>query len=110
MYKEVLYNGGVSMALNINRLRKHNKKYRLYQVGIQSNSNALEHIRKNRKVVEEVGISSGYAMPSNKLFIAKGEIKTKRKPGRIDETARLLREGKLVIDVINGEVVIINKD
>ncbi|MDE6833046.1 MAG: hypothetical protein K2J39_02175 [Ruminococcus sp.] len=31
-----------------------------------------------------------YAVPSNQPFIAKGELKTKRKPGRLEEMTALL--------------------
>lgn len=93
-----------------NKTRKRNRKYNLQGVSIKSNRNMLEHIRKTRKVVDEVGISSGYAMPSNKLFKAKGNIQTKRKPSDLDKNMRLLREGKFEVEVVNGSIVITQKD
>ena len=93
-----------------NKTRKRNKRYNLQGIGIQNNRNVLEHIRKTRKVVEEVGISSGYAMPSDKLFRAKGKIQTKRKPSDLDKSMKLLREGKFAVEVVNGSIVITQKD
>lgn len=97
------------MLIN-SKTRKRNKRYNFQGVSIQSNHNTLEHIRKTRKVVEEVGISSGYAMPSNKLFKAKGKIQTKRKPSDLDKNMRLLREGKFEVEVVNGSIIITQKD
>ncbi len=51
-----------------------------------------------------------YAMPDNKPFRSNGNIKRKRKKGRVDEGLALIRSGKLKVDLKNETVRIERND
>ncbi|MDE6101840.1 MAG: hypothetical protein K2F73_02530 [Ruminococcus sp.] len=48
-----------------------------------------------------------YAVPSNQPFIAKGELKTKRKPGRLEECTKFFEGTKICLDNTTGKFVVI---
>ncbi len=51
-----------------------------------------------------------YAIYSDKPFIAKGKIKTKRKRGRIDELMELVKDSHIEIDEKNQTFEIIKNE
>ncbi|MCM1507015.1 MAG: hypothetical protein NC177_07775 [Ruminococcus flavefaciens] len=51
-----------------------------------------------------------YAVPSNQPFVAKGEIKRKRKPGRLEELTEFLKGTDIHFDSATGNAVLMRGD